>query len=184
MHCESTHRPALHGFARAWCGVLPLKEFEEIVPPLPCWLPLPAAAALDEKPCTDSVLPGVSPVRLHCASGFVTASLPHSRIFPRMPDGAVPCPRIAAQFFNADRPDCITAGFAHPSRASSRVCGPGKLPGRKPRRFTAEDPVPPPLSGGAAGILPKTYARGPQAAPIGSCPGVRGAADHPHCGSS
>ncbi len=128
--------------------------------PVPPWhiAPFGAPAAFDVNLCTDSVLPrSIDPVRLRYAWGFVATSLPHSvRSFDflecRM--GPFPALALAAQFFNRDRPDCLLAGFALPSRAPSRVSGLGFPPPKAPA-ITAEDPFPPPSSGSLPGIFAK-----------------------------
>jgi hypothetical protein len=191
MHRASTHRAALRGFARALCGVLPLKRFEEIVPPLPDWLPLPAAAAVDEKLCTDSVTPrGFT--RFGCAvpRGFVTASLPHPRkTFLGCRMG--PFPARELQRNSSMLTGLIASPPVLPSLRglhlvyAARGRSPAESPGVSPPKTQCLRPC----SDGAAGILPKTYARSPRASLICSCPGPRGAADHPNlqsgaCGRS
>jgi len=52
------------------------------------------------------------------------------------------------------RAEAFLAGFALTSRASSRVCGLGFPPPKAPA-IIAEDPFPPPASGGSPGILQK-----------------------------
>ena len=157
-------RAALSGFiARARSGVRPFNQSAGIMPPVPPWrfAPFRAPAAFDVNLCTDSVLPGtIAPVRLRCA--WVLWPL-HSGIpatFQFLEYRMGPFPALATQRHSSILTGLITslAGFALPSRASSRVGGLGN-PRPKAPAFTAEDPSPPPCSGGAPGILQKIVLR-------------------------
>jgi hypothetical protein len=160
-------RTALSGcYARTRSEVRPLKQFAGIMPPVPPWrfAPFRAPAASDVNLCTDSVLPGVIvPVRLRCAWVLwpLLSRIPFN--FQLLEYRMVPFPTLASQRHSSFLTGLIAslAGFALPSRAPSRVGGLGN-PRPKAPAITAEDPLPPPCSGGAPGILLKIVLRGPR----------------------
>jgi hypothetical protein len=153
-------RAALSGFtARARNGVRPLTRSAGIMRPVALWrcAPFRAPAAFDVNLCTDSVLPGtIAPVRLRCAWVLwpLLSGIPFSW---KLRMG--PFPALASQRHSSILTGLIAslAGSALPSRASSRVGGLG-TPRPKAPAITAEDPLPPPSSGGLLGFLRKNCA--------------------------
>jgi len=135
------------------------------MPPVPPWrfAPFRLPAAFDVNLCTDSVLPG------SLAPGPVTprlwvlwpllSSIP-LQLFLECRMG--PFPALAPRRNSSILTGLIAllAGFALPSRASSRVSG--GIPPPKAPASTAEDPFPPPSSGGSLGILQKIFFREPR----------------------
>jgi hypothetical protein len=156
-------RAALTGYyARARSEVRPLNQPAGIMPPVPPWrfAPFRAPAAFDVNLCTDSVLPGMFvPVRLRCAWVLwpLLSCIPCR--FKHLEYRMGPFPALASQRHSSILTGLFAslAGFALPSRASSRVGGLG-IPRPKAPAITAEDPLPPPCSGGAPGILQKKCA--------------------------
>jgi hypothetical protein len=163
-------RAALTGFsARARSEVRPLNRSAGIMPPVPPWrfAPFRAPAAFDVNLCTDSVLPGtIAPVRLRCAWVLwpLLSCIPCK--FRLLEYRMGPFPALASQRHSSILTGLIAslAGFALPSRASSRVGGLG-TPWPKAPAITAEDPFPPPCSGGSPGILQKIVCREPRLSP-------------------
>jgi hypothetical protein len=153
-------RAALSGFsARARIGVRPLNRFAGIMAPVPPWrfAPFRVPAAFDVNLCTDSVLPGtIAPVRLRCAWVLwpLLSGIPCKFRLSEYRMG--PFPALASQRHSSILTGLIAslAGFALPSRASSRVGGLG-TPRPKAPAITAEDPLPPPSSGGLLGFCKK-----------------------------
>ncbi len=127
--------------------------------PVPLWrfAPFRARAAFDVNLCTDSVLPeSVEPGPVTPRLGFVATSLRNSENsilecwmgpFPAL------APLRNSSFLTGD---CLTCRLCPPIEGFISCKRLGN-PRRKPRRITAEDPFPPPVSGGSPGILQKDY---------------------------
>jgi hypothetical protein len=78
-----------------------------------------------------------------------------------MLDGAVPCPCVAAQFFNPDRLDCLASRLCPPIEGFISCKRPGIPPPKAPA-ITAEDPFHPPACAAFLGFLQKIVFREPR----------------------
>ena len=129
------------------------------MPPAPPWrlAPFRAPAAFDVNLCTDSVPPeDSSPVRLRYAWVLwpLLSRIPCKFQLLEYRMGPFPALRSQRNSSFLTGLNVFIAGFALPSRASSRVSGLGNSRPKAPA-ITAEDPFSPPFSGGSPGIWQK-----------------------------